>query len=703
MNQERLRAHLVIQKLARDYQRYFTIEPFLWEYEPLLASKHFQDAIEPPSTFDIVLLFVWSRLGTKLPEKTAVREYRGIDGRAPVTGTEWEFEDALKANRATGGKGPPDMLVYRRMGGTTASLENAAKRDEEISQYEALEAFWQRWFKTGTQFLAGYTEYQTLDQFDRRLEADLAKLIQRHIRERHLDQATTIWLKGSPFRGLEVYNFDDAAIFYGRDGETRAGLSRLSEAAQSGTAFLLVSGPSGSGKSSLALAGLLPGLVATKAVANVGLWRRVVMRPGDAGGDPLLALARAIVLGDPSKGEGLPELAGTRMSAEELATHLASGGDPTFLFTRTLRELAAAERTKLALLPHEQARMVLVIDQLEEIFTRPESREERRSAFTRIIAALAASGVVWVIATMRPDLLHRLDEAKGLRELLERGARLTLAAPDAAQLLEIIRQPAQAAGLAFGTDPSSGLALDAMLANEAAAEPGVLPLLSVMLDDLYVRDVERAGTGGLLTVASYRALGGLRAAIGQRAERKLQAIQEPDPAAADALPSVLRALVSAGSSGDTLTAKPLPLATFPTSSPQRRLIDAFVGADARLLTVEDRGKGPEVRLAHEALIENWPRAKRIVAESQNFIRVRDDIEAMRRKWKAAKRKSELLLPRGLPLAEAEDIVATHGDELAEETLRLCKGLSGASQSRHLHRLDCGDRLCGAGSRRRHSG
>lgn len=65
----------------------------------MLASQHFQDAIDAPGSFDIVVLTVWSRLGTLLPEKTAVREYRGIDGRAPVTGTEWEFEDALKANR----------------------------------------------------------------------------------------------------------------------------------------------------------------------------------------------------------------------------------------------------------------------------------------------------------------------------------------------------------------------------------------------------------------------------------------------------------------------------------------------------------------------------------------------------------------------------------------------------------------------------
>ena len=194
--------------------------------------------------------------------------------------------------------------------------------------------------------------------------------------------------------------------------------------AERGAALLMVSGPSGSGKSSLARAGLLPGLVSTRAVAEVGLWRRVAMRPGDAGGDPVLALARAFVAGDQAKGEGLPELAGKQMTPEELATHLAASGDPAFLFARTLRDLADSERAKRAMLPHEQARLVLLVDQLEEIFTRPEIGAEHRSRFAGAIAALASSGVVWVIATMRSDFGHRLDEVKELGDLVERGARL---------------------------------------------------------------------------------------------------------------------------------------------------------------------------------------------------------------------------------------------------------------------------------------
>src|ERR1700761_7842251 len=67
-------AALTIERLAQEYARYFTIEPYLWEFEAMLASGHFQDSIETPSAFDVVVLILWSRLGTVLPERTAVRE-----------------------------------------------------------------------------------------------------------------------------------------------------------------------------------------------------------------------------------------------------------------------------------------------------------------------------------------------------------------------------------------------------------------------------------------------------------------------------------------------------------------------------------------------------------------------------------------------------------------------------------------------------
>lgn len=88
VNDERRRAALVISRLKREFVRFFEISAVLWEYEPMLSSGHFQDIIDPPSAADIVVLILWSRLGTPLPAKTETREYKGLDGRTPVTGTE---------------------------------------------------------------------------------------------------------------------------------------------------------------------------------------------------------------------------------------------------------------------------------------------------------------------------------------------------------------------------------------------------------------------------------------------------------------------------------------------------------------------------------------------------------------------------------------------------------------------------------------
>jgi WD40 repeat protein len=659
---ERLRAHLIIQKLARDYARFYEIRPELWEYEPMLASGHFQDWINPPSEADIVVVVLWSRLGTPLPEHSGARDYRGIDGRVPVTGTEWEFEDALQANRT---HGTPDLLAYRCTAEPPgATLTDAEKRAAQVAQFEAVDRFWRRYFEDRGMFHAASASYKTLDEFDQRLEADLRSLIERRIQKGALGEraaSTVTWLTGSPFRGLAAYEFADAPVFFGRDGPTRNGLTRLAEAAGRGTAFLLISGASGSGKSSLARAGLLPAVVAPKTIPEVGVWRRAVMRPGD--GNPVLALAQALLAGDPAADVGLPEIGGPGATANDLAVHLkASADEPAFLFRKALAEIVEIERPRRALLPHEQARLLLLVDQFEELFTAPGISAVERDQFLRIVTGLARSGAVWVVATMRSDLWHRAVESKEFIALVEAGGRLELAAPDAAEILEIIRQPAAAAGLGFDVDPETGIGLDAVIAEAAAAEPGALPLISVLLEALYRRDVgegehehEHVKSGGnMLTSASYRALGQLEGAIARRAEEVFGTL--PGDVAA-AFPEVLRALVTT-SVGENVTARAAPLAEFSSGSPSRRLIDAFLAPDARLIVAQDGARGPEIRLAHEILLREWPRARDQLSLDRRDIETRTRIEGLLRRWQnASPREKHAALLSGLMLHEGEDLVA----------------------------------------------
>src|SRR5438105_518115 len=91
---ERLIAERVVRRLAREFAHHLRIEAVMWEHEPLLASHHFQEKIIPPHETDIVVVVLWSRLGLTLPRD----KFPGPLSLKDVTGTEWEFEDALKSH-----------------------------------------------------------------------------------------------------------------------------------------------------------------------------------------------------------------------------------------------------------------------------------------------------------------------------------------------------------------------------------------------------------------------------------------------------------------------------------------------------------------------------------------------------------------------------------------------------------------------------
>jgi hypothetical protein len=585
---ERRRAALVIEKLAKDYTRFFRIEPYLWETEPMLASGHFQDAIVAPGESDILLLILWARLGTPLPEHTQTRDYRGIDGRMPVTGTEWEFESALSAHKE---RGAPDLLAYRKKSLPIAKYESAADLEELRRQLEKLDAFWKRHFLDLGEFRAAYNEFSDINNFEIKLDADLRKLIERRIGalEEQRDPASpaSTWFEGSPFRGLETYRFEHAPIFFGRTSAARTAVEHLIENAGLGKPFLLILGASGAGKSSLAQAGIVPGVGVRGVVPGVGMWRRAVMRPGGRAAGPFLALAAAL-----TESNALPEmLEGQQL--DDLARHLEIAAvDPSFPVVSALNALEQKARQRGELLSFEKIMLILVVDQLEELFTSSEVTPERRTAFVQCLEGLMESGRVVVVATMRSDYWHRASEIPMLVALAEGIGRLDLLAPTQAEITEMIRRPAEIARLSFETDPRSQIRLDAALAEEASREPGALPLLSFLLDALYKKNVSD-GHGSTLRYDSINELGGLKGAIATQAELAFAALS---PDSQLALPRVLRALVTVTRSGAIPNARALSIFHFAEGSLERRVVEAFLDPYVRLLVADGDGEGARIRL-----------------------------------------------------------------------------------------------------------
>jgi tetratricopeptide (TPR) repeat protein len=652
---ERRRAALVIEKLAKDYARFFEIKPYLWETEPMLASGHFQDAIVPPGDTDILILILWARLGTPLPKE----KYRGTDGRAPVTGTEWEYEAALAAHRS---RGAPDLLAYRKKSAPSAEYTSDADLENLRKQLKLLEAFWSRNFVENGEFRAAFGEFDHLDGFEVKLESDLRRLIERRIAglsDGAGKTETSTWFTGSPFRGLESYGFEHAPIFFGRTEAIKIAVEHLEENAQAGRPFLLVLGASGTGKSSLVQAGIVLALGVRGVVPGVGEWRRAVTRPGGHPNGPFMALASA--LADPA---ALPEL-GEAQNVAALARHLQSAAsDPGYPIVSALvtRELAA--RSNGVLLSFEQVRLILVIDQLEELFTLSDVTPDERKAFILCLKGLVDTGRIFVIATMRSDYWHRAAETPVLVTLAEGHGRLDLIPPTQAEIAEMIRRPAEVAGLTFETDPRTEIRLDAALAEEAAREPGALPLLSFLLDALYARDVLQ-NKSGTLSFASSSALGGLKGGIATRAEAAFEAL---GPEAQEAFPRVLRALVTVSRSGAEPTARATTMTRFAEGSPERRVVETFLDPQVRLLVADGDGSGARIRIAHEALITHWDRSRRQIVQDRDDLRIRATVEEAFREWQAAKvRDKRGHLLRDPYLANATDLARRWRDDFDSDT------------------------------------
>ena len=514
---ERQRVERVVARLGGEIGEAAKLTVIRWETSYYTADKDFQAQIVPPSQTDVVLCILWKRLGSPLPQT-----YRRDDGSTP-TGTEFEFEDAMKAARE---RGAPDVLTYRK---TAEVLLSAERLDQERAQWLAFNRFWKQWFVgEAGHFIAGYHDFATTDEFEALVEQHLRQWLERH---GVLGAAAVVWpieRLGSPFRGLEPFDEEHAAVFFGRRRVVEQLRERLSEAERP---FLLVLGMSGAGKSSLVRAGLAPRLRQPGAVPGVDAWRRASIRPTESGGDLLLGLGHALY-----GAEALAELAAgdNATPADFAALARAAPLAAANAVRQSLKRVAAALQRAEGFDRPAEVRLLLVVDQLEEIF---QFARDGVEAFAAALAALVRAGGVWVAATMRSDFYAEFQSVAELVALKGEGLSFDLAPPSPAEIEEIVRAPAKAAGLSYQRRASSGVGLDDELIA-AARQPGSLPLLQFTLDELF-NDRDRSESA--LTIAAYDRLGGLEGAIERRAETAFGALEA---SAQGELPALLGEMVT---------------------------------------------------------------------------------------------------------------------------------------------------------------
>jgi WD40 repeat protein len=430
----------------------------------------------------------------------------------------------------------------------------------------------------------------------------------------------------NPFKGLEAFQQTDAHIFFGREDLTRKLQEHLSDDMESKSArFLAVVGASGSGKSSLVRAGLIPSLRAGK-LPNSDKFPIAIVTPGAS---PIESLtARLMPL--------LPSSA----TMDEVYDLLNRNPQSLNLLVEKILDNT-----------QDATHMVLVVDQFEEVFTR--AGEAERERFIKLLhtAATSQDGRMLTIITMRADFFGNLSKYPQLAEMFEQENMVIATEMTAANLRRSIAGPAEAVGLIY--DP--GL-IDRIL-EDVLQQPGSLPLLQYALKELYLNR-----EGRRLTIKAYEEIGGVQRALAQHAEDIYDSL---NPVQQDIMRRVLLRLVEVSDTGEATRRRVARTElTFRGISDDavQEVIDLLTAADSRLLITsreipkveQSEEEQPTIWLevSHEALFRQWERFKSWVAADAEELRYTSELLKASRDWERANRDPAYLLT-GNRLTRAE--------------------------------------------------
>ncbi len=412
-----------------------------------------------------------------------------------------------------------------------------------------------------------------------------------------------------PYRGLQTFEAKHAEFFFGRDADIQRLVERLKT-----TRLLAVVGPSGSGKSSLVRAGLLPALE-KGALQGSDAWAIHVFTPGAR---PLTQLVANLQRLYPraAAGDTLDEL-----NADARAFHLQTA--------TALADRPSAERA------------VWVVDQFEEVFTLCQDESERRQFIANLLyAALAPGGRSVVVFTMRADFYQKCAAYPELSAQII-GQQFLVSPMSVEGLRQAIQEPAWRVGLDF--EPG----LVETILDDVESQPGALPLLEHALLELWVRRRAR-----LLTLEAYRETGGVGGAIAKRAD----AIYESFDAERQAIVRRVMLRLTQPGEGTEDTRRRATMSELITHAGEADKVASVVQAlaDARLVMTDSNADTETVDVSHEALIRSWPRLRHWIDEDRAGLRILRRVTEAAQEWQKAN-EDESLLFRGARLAQALEL------------------------------------------------
>ncbi len=469
-----------------------------------------------------------------------------------------------------------------------------------------------------------------------------------------LEDAPALNEENNPYRGLKSYEEEHSPLFFGRDELVKQLYTRI---CQPENPLTVVLGVSGSGKSSLVKAGLIPYLRAN----HPEEWYIIpTLRPGES---PFAALAEAIV--------GNSETSKNKIDAIKSLSE----------------ELKQTPREFLAVIANwgqipANAKLLLVIDQFEELITICKKQERERFLNFLGEALAAHSQQLCLVLTLRSDFEPRfLDSALKAYWM---NARFPVRAMRADELRQAIERPALEKMLDF--EPPE---LVSYLIDEVGQMPGALSLLSFTLSELYIKCIESDRGNRSLTEADYKDLGGVAGSLTHRAT---EVYNKLDKAQQASMQRVMLRMVTIEVGESARRRVPLSELVYADAEENQQVEEVLKRLDKARLIVGGRETGgePYVEPAHDALVRGWNKLQEWINEEQENLLLQQRLTPTANDWHINNRPNGLLLPDGDRLNQLEKILKSTNNwlnkretEFIKSSIKLAEEQRQATLSQHL--------------------
>lgn len=612
---ERNIARNVINELSSLYAKYLKFEILMWEDLPLSAHSTFQEGINyflenKDKPIDIAVFILWSRLGTPLNHK-----FIKADGSFYQSGTEYEFDLMMQLHQTT--NMPSRILTYLKKDTKFSNELKIEDLHEIVNQKEKLDNFIKEYFRDDeTNSNYAYMPFGENNSFE--------KVFRIHIQNAVKDLLGNVddikeW-DGNPYVGLNSFEYDDFAVFFGRRQLVYETASKL--IGQNDINFakksLIVLGESGSGKSSFIKAGLIP-FFCNKNTST----QYAIVHPSMYGGKMY---------------DGLLDLLNERFDC--LKSHP---------FMEELREgITNATNFKhlLYTLEHQEHKLdfIIYIDQFEELFSDNTITEEERFKVLLLLRGLISVRYISVFMSLRSDFYNRFSLYEEMIQIKKDCEVVDLPLMSPSDIAEIIEEPARKACLKWEiTD--KGLSLNEHIIKEATIIKD-LPFIEFALSQLYETRTENE----YLTFAAYEQMGGLKGAIINYADKCYDQLSEAEKKVFN---DILGFVITESSSHKGIYVRKTSVReNVEKTSLHQEVVNKMLNARLFVAGKDSNGK-PTITLTHEILLKSWNVIVSWIEHEKDFLASNNHYELLAQHWiKNKKSKKDLIKGRSL-LLEAE--------------------------------------------------